>query len=150
MQHVPQHHVGQADDTGDDAAGEVDGEEFTPVDLLMQRRTDDPQQEHVRCDMAELLVAEDVAEVAQRANDGGGGDEVAVEQPPGGRKVPQAEEGEVDGYDAKDGRVADGLRSHHPRRLIWRGPCYSIDVRRQGYGGGEEEGREKASELRFV
>ena len=99
--------------------------------------------------MGEKLVAEDIAEVAQWADDAGGGDEVAIEDSPSGGKSPHDEQPDVNGDNAKDGRVREGLRRHHSCGSIWRSPGYGVHIRRIGYGGGEDEGGKKATKLHF-
>lgn len=94
-------------------------------------------------------MAEDIAKVAQWADDAGGGDEVAIEDPPGGGESPQDEQADVDGDDAQDGRVGEGLGRHHSCRSIRRSPGCGVHVRPIDDGGGEDEGGKKATKLHF-
>lgn len=94
-------------------------------------------------------MAEDVAKVAQWADEAAGGDEVAVEDSPSGGESPQDEQPDVDGDDAKHGGAGEGLGRHHSCGSIWRSPGYGVHIRRIGNGGDEDEGGEEATKLHF-
>ena len=92
-------------------------------------------------------MAENIAEVAKRSDDGGCNDEVAVENSPGGRDFPQGEHSDIEADNTKNGCVREGCRRHKSSRWIRGCPGYGIEVRPVGHDGSEKNGGQKAAEL---
>ncbi len=105
---VSKHQCGHACESAQHSAGNVDGEEVSPANLLVQRNAHEAEYQHVDKEMADGLVAEDAAEVAKGADHGGNGGEVAVEDSPGGWEAPREQGDDVDADDAKDRCMGEG------------------------------------------
>jgi hypothetical protein len=97
--------------------------------------------------MAGVLMAEDVAKIAQGADDGWSGDEIAVEDSPGWRELPQCQNSAVNENNAENGSAREGLGGYKTGNTVGRAPIHGKQVRSVCYCSGEQERRKKPSEL---